>query len=65
LGFSNLTKLLAALGLELKLQPAGCNAPPWMNSSPRIAMIKVWTDAAEAGLLDRHGERGGTQSRPQ
>jgi serine/threonine-protein kinase HipA len=21
-------------------------------------MIKVWTDAAEAGLLDRHGERG-------
>jgi serine/threonine-protein kinase HipA len=23
-------------------------------------MIKVWTDAAEAGLLDRHGERGGT-----
>jgi len=24
LGFSKLTKLLAALGLELKLQPAGC-----------------------------------------
>jgi hypothetical protein len=23
-------------------------------------MIKVWTDAAEAGLLDRYGERGGT-----
>jgi len=23
-------------------------------------MIKVWTDAAESGLLDRHGERGGT-----
>src|SRR5215475_12628908 len=23
-------------------------------------MIKVWTDAAEAGLLDRHGERGCT-----
>src|ERR1700731_3810382 len=23
-------------------------------------MMKVWTDAAEAGLLDRHGERGGT-----
>jgi serine/threonine-protein kinase HipA len=23
-------------------------------------MIKVWTDASEAGLLDRHGERGGT-----
>jgi serine/threonine-protein kinase HipA len=23
-------------------------------------MIKVWTDGAEAGLLDRHGERGGT-----
>src|ERR1700678_3262735 len=23
-------------------------------------MIKVWTDAAEAGLLDRHGERGST-----
>jgi serine/threonine-protein kinase HipA len=23
-------------------------------------MIKVWTDAAEAGLLDHHGERGGT-----
>ena len=23
-------------------------------------MIKVWTDAAEAGLLDRHGERGGS-----
>ncbi len=21
-------------------------------------MIKVWTDAAESGLLDRHGERG-------
>src|SRR5580693_58046 len=25
-----------------------------------MAMIKVWTDAAEAGLLDRHGERGST-----
>ncbi|MGH9689457.1 MAG: type II toxin-antitoxin system HipA family toxin [Candidatus Acidiferrales bacterium] len=23
-------------------------------------MIKVWTDAAEAGFLDRHGERGST-----
>jgi len=23
-------------------------------------MIKVWTDAAEAGMLDRHGIRGGT-----
>jgi serine/threonine-protein kinase HipA len=23
-------------------------------------MIKVWTDLAEAGLLDRHGERGST-----
>jgi len=23
-------------------------------------MIKVWTDAAEAGVLDRHGERGST-----
>src|ERR1700735_4885143 len=23
-------------------------------------MIKVWTDAAESGLLDRHQERGGT-----
>jgi len=23
-------------------------------------MIKVWTDAADAGLLDRHGERGST-----
>ena len=23
-------------------------------------MIKVWTDAAEAGLFDRHGERGST-----
>src|SRR5580698_2712925 len=23
-------------------------------------MIKVWTDAAEGGLLDRHGERGST-----
>ena len=23
-------------------------------------MIKVWTDAAEAGLLDRHGTRGGS-----
>jgi len=23
-------------------------------------MIKVWTDATEAGLLDRHGERGST-----
>src|SRR5438045_8645731 len=23
-------------------------------------MSKVWTDAAEAGLLDRHGERGST-----
>jgi hypothetical protein len=21
-------------------------------------MIKVWTDAAEAGILERHGERG-------
>ncbi len=25
-------------------------------------MIKVWTDAAETGLLDRHGERGSTFS---
>src|SRR5271169_203191 len=31
-----------------------------MNSSKRHGMIKVWTDAAEAGLLDRHGERGST-----
>jgi serine/threonine-protein kinase HipA len=23
-------------------------------------MIKIWTDGAEAGLLDRHGARGGT-----
>src|ERR1700726_2546 len=23
-------------------------------------MMKVWTDAAEAGLVDRHGERGST-----
>jgi len=23
-------------------------------------MIKLWTDAAEAGMLDRHGERGST-----
>jgi len=23
-------------------------------------MIKVWTDGAESGLLDRHGERGST-----
>ncbi len=23
-------------------------------------MIKVWTDAAESGLIDRHGERGST-----
>ena len=23
-------------------------------------MIKVWTDAAETGLLDRHSERGST-----
>ncbi len=23
-------------------------------------MIKVWTDAAESGLLDRYGERGST-----
>ena len=23
-------------------------------------MIKVWTDGAEAGLLDRRGERGST-----
>jgi hypothetical protein len=23
-------------------------------------MIKVWTDVAEAGLLDHHGERGST-----
>jgi hypothetical protein len=23
-------------------------------------MIKIWTDAAEAGLLDRYGERGST-----
>ena len=23
-------------------------------------MIKVWTDGAEAGLLDRSGERGST-----
>src|SRR5271155_5550806 len=31
-----------------------------MNSSKRHGMIKVWTDAAEAGLLDRHDERGST-----
>src|SRR5271155_355930 len=30
------------------------------NSWKRDGMIKVWTDAAEAGLLDRHGERGST-----
>src|SRR5579862_9572875 len=35
-------------------------APPWTNCSKRSTMIKVWTDAAEAGLLDRHGERGST-----
>jgi hypothetical protein len=23
-------------------------------------MIKIWTDAGEAGLLDRHGGRGST-----
>jgi hypothetical protein len=23
-------------------------------------MIKIWADAAEVGLLDRHGERGST-----
>ena len=23
-------------------------------------MIKVWTDGAESGLLDRHGDRGST-----
>jgi serine/threonine-protein kinase HipA len=23
-------------------------------------MIKMWTDVAEAGLLERHGERGST-----
>jgi serine/threonine-protein kinase HipA len=23
-------------------------------------MIKVWTDAADAGLMDRHGDRGST-----
>jgi len=27
-------------------------------------MIKVWTDAAEAGVLDRHGERGSTFAYP-
>src|ERR1017187_10224318 len=32
----------------------------WTNCCKRIAMIKVWTDAAEAGLLDRYGERGCT-----
>src|SRR5271170_3272593 len=31
-----------------------------MNSSKRHGMIKVWTDAAEAGLLDRHRDRGST-----
>src|SRR5271170_3547871 len=31
-----------------------------MNSWKRHGMIKVWTDAAEVGLLDRHGERGST-----
>src|ERR1700691_5623767 len=31
-----------------------------MNSWKRIAMIKVWTDGAEAGLLDRIRERGST-----
>src|ERR1700691_4815956 len=33
-----------------------------MNSSRRTEMIKVWTDAVEAGLLDRHGERGCTSA---
>ncbi|MGA8274513.1 MAG: protein kinase, partial [Candidatus Sulfotelmatobacter sp.] len=28
------------------------------NSWKRDAMIRVWSDAREAGLLDRHGERG-------
>ena len=28
-------------------------------------MIKVWTDAAEVGLLDRHGERGSTFAYPR
>jgi serine/threonine-protein kinase HipA len=31
-----------------------------MNFSKKMAMIKVWTDGAEAGLLDRHGSRGST-----
>lgn len=29
-----------------------------MNSWKRMMMIKVWTDGAEAGLLDRHETRG-------
>jgi serine/threonine-protein kinase HipA len=31
-----------------------------MSSWKRIGMIKVWTEAAEAGLLDRRGQRGST-----
>jgi serine/threonine-protein kinase HipA len=31
-----------------------------MNSWKKLAMIKVWTDGAEAGLLDRKDERGST-----
>ena len=61
MGFAKLSKLLTALGLELKLQAASSRpAHPGRTPAKRIAMIKVWTDAAEAGLLDRHGERGGT-----
>jgi transcriptional regulator with XRE-family HTH domain len=60
LGFSKLAKLLAAVGLEIKLQPAGSHRPTLDELMQEDRDDKVWTDAAESGLLDRHGERGST-----
>ena len=46
LGFSKLTKLLAAIGLELKLQPA---------SSPRPTLDELMQEDRDDKSLDRRG----------
>ncbi len=61
LGYSKITNILTALGLELKLRKqARKPSRRWKNSWKKDGMIKVWTGVAEAGLLVRHGERGST-----
>ena len=60
LGYTKVTNILAALGLELSLREAPRRAyarrPDGEEGKER--MIRVWTDASEAGLLDRRGARG-------